>query len=118
MNVIRHQEALHPFQNDEFGAGAAAPTEAHIAAVNQVVALLQGRLTKGSKVLQQSVIRANQSPTSGNIAQALSQKEQVQQAVMLTEKVWDFYFELFGLPTGFFLVIVSHGTAIRRHSFG
>ena len=96
MNVIRHQEALHPFQNDEFGTGAASPTEAHIAAVNQVVALLQGHLTRGSHVLQQSVVRANQSPTSDNIARALAQKEQVQQAVMLTEKVWDFYFELFG----------------------
>src|SRR6187402_2980124 len=44
INVTRHAEALRPFRRDEFGSGAAAPTEAHIQASNELIDTLRGDL--------------------------------------------------------------------------
>ena len=38
INVRRHEEALRPFRREEFGTGAAAPTDAHIGGVNDLLA--------------------------------------------------------------------------------
>src|SRR4051794_3207867 len=48
-NVSRHMEALRSFRREEFGSGAAAPTEGHIDAANELIASLRGGLLKQTK---------------------------------------------------------------------
>src|SRR5215472_17736419 len=53
INVNRHAAALRPFRREEFGTGAAAPSEGHIQAVNALVqALRRGLLQVSGRVTQ------------------------------------------------------------------
>src|SRR6202035_4918972 len=49
INVTRHAAALRPFKREEFGAGAAAPSEGHIQVVNQLITKLRRGLLKMSE---------------------------------------------------------------------
>src|SRR5690606_35840045 len=44
LNTTRHAAALRPFRSDEFGTGAASPSEAHIQAANELIVRLRRRL--------------------------------------------------------------------------
>src|ERR1700679_3290219 len=55
INVTRHAAALRPFRREEFGAGAAAPTEGHIQVVNKLIGRLRGGLMKMSKDVADAV---------------------------------------------------------------
>src|SRR6202044_4059962 len=48
INVTRHAAALRPFRREEFGGGAAAPSEGHIQAVNSLMASLRHGLLRMS----------------------------------------------------------------------
>jgi hypothetical protein len=96
LNANRHAAALRPFRRDEFGKGAAAPTEAHIQAANHLIAQLRAHLLKRTGQFAQSVERATQEPTTAHLQRALDYKEQAHAQVQGIEKIWDFYFELFG----------------------
>src|SRR6267154_4427313 len=51
INVTRHAAALRPFNADEFGTGAEAPTAGHIQAVNKLITgLRSGLLNMSGKV--------------------------------------------------------------------
>jgi len=96
INVTRHQEALRPFRRNEFGTGAPAPTEAHIKSVNDLLAELHGNLSPYVERLRAASARAIAEPTTANVQRLNTLKEQAHVRVLSVERVWDFYFELFG----------------------
>lgn len=85
INTARNIRALRPFREDEFGPGIAAPTLAHVEAANTLLTRLQGQI----KV-----------PTAGddgaNLGQLLEERQAGERQIKLLEKIWAFYFELFG----------------------
>jgi len=96
INITRHAAALRPFQRAEFGTGAAAPSEGHIKVVNDLISKLRGGLLKMSKNIANAVVAANQEPASPNLQRVVARKDQAHRWVQGIEKIWDFYFELFG----------------------
>jgi hypothetical protein len=97
INVTRHAAALRPFKRDEFGGmGAAAPTEAHVQAVNQLVSTLRRELLTVTAQVTQAVQQATPNPTSPRLARVVRHKDQAHDWVRRIEQIWDFYFELFG----------------------
>ena len=96
LNVVRHAAALRPFRRTEFGTGAAAPTEAHIQAANQLISSLRRRLLDRAGRVTQAAAAAVRSPVTPRLQQVVTLKERAHNSVRAIEQVWDFYFELFG----------------------
>jgi hypothetical protein len=96
VNVTRHAAALRPFRRDEFGTNAAAPTEAHIQAANALITSLRKDLLKLTKRVSTSAQAASREPTSARMQRVVSHKERAHTWVQAIERIWDFYFELFG----------------------
>ncbi len=96
INVTRHAAALRPFHRGEFGSGAAAPSEGHVQAVNQLVSRLRQRLLKVSDNVAKSLAAAQAEPDSRALQRAMIRKDRAHKWVRGIEKIWDFYFELFG----------------------
>jgi hypothetical protein len=100
INVTRHAAALRPFRREEFGAGAAAPSEGHLQAVNALMGSLRGNLLRVTKQVTGTVAGAAQDPSAAHLQKALVRKESAHRLVQATERIWDFYFELFGQRQG------------------
>jgi hypothetical protein len=100
INVTRHAAALRPFKRDEFGPGAAAPSEGHIQVVNQLITKLRRGLMKMSKNVHDSIAVATEEPRSHRLQRVVSHKDAAHRWVQGIEKIWDFYFELFGQRQG------------------
>ena len=96
VNVNRHAAALRPFRRVEFGTGAAIPSEGHIQAVNELISMLRTDLLKHTKEVTNFAEAATNEPTSSNLQQVLTHKEHAHDWVRRIERIWDFYFELFG----------------------
>lgn len=96
VNVNRHAAALRPFTAHEFGTGAEAPTEAHLQAVNALINDLRTRLLRLTRGVTEGAQRAEQEAVPANLGLLLGRKERAHDAVRAVERVWDFYFELFG----------------------
>jgi len=96
INVNRHAAALRPFQCDEFGDGVAAPSEGHIRAVNELIKTLRGGLLRLTRKVTDAVAQSTTEPTTANLQQAVTRKEHAHNWVRRVERIWDFYFELFG----------------------
>jgi hypothetical protein len=96
VNIRRHYEALRPFANDEFGTGSAAPTAGHILAVNDLMATLRKPLARITSEIEAAAQAAVRDPSQQNLTALLQLKSRGHDWVRATEKVWDFYFELFG----------------------
>lgn len=96
LNVTRHAEALRPFRREEFGTEAAAPTEGHLQAVNKLMGALRYGLIKLTARVNGSVEQATHTPNTPNLQRMLVYKEQAHNWVQAIERIWDFYFELFG----------------------
>ncbi|MEB3277743.1 MAG: hypothetical protein VKK42_02325 [Lyngbya sp.] len=96
LNGIRHAAALRPFRSGEFGNDPASPSDAHLNAVNQLIYKLRSHLETVSNQLEQSAKIAIEQPEIYSLQALVSRKEQVQSWVQAIEKIWDFYFELFG----------------------
>jgi hypothetical protein len=96
INVTRHAAALRPFKVDEFGSGAEAPTAGHLQAVNQLITgLRSGLLTMSQKVSKHTRAILEQ-PNRGSLQHLMRHKAKAHEWVRAIEKIWDFYFELFG----------------------
>jgi hypothetical protein len=96
INVSRHAAALRPFRRDEFGTGAAAPTEAHLQTVNRLLeSLRRGLLQEAARVAGTSRA-ASADPSPRRLDETLQRKERAHDWVRGVERIWDFYFELFG----------------------
>jgi hypothetical protein len=102
LNVRRHLGALRDFRRDEFGTGLGRPSEGHIQAVNQLLATLRRPLQSVVEELERASQAAQGEPTAAATARLLELKTQAHDWVRTTEKVWDFYFELFGQRQGAF----------------
>jgi hypothetical protein len=96
VNVTRHAAALRPFRRDEFGTQPSAPTEAHIQAANGLIKRLREDLLRVTQNVTRVSAAASQTPNAGLLAKLLTYKERAHDWVRAVEKVWDFYFELFG----------------------
>ncbi len=96
INVNRHAAALHPFRREEFGTGPAAPTEGHLRAVNELITELRTDLLKMTKKVTHSVNEATPAPSTANLQKVVTNKEYAHDRVRAIERIWDFYFELFG----------------------
>jgi hypothetical protein len=90
-------EALRDFSRAEFGSSIARPSEGHIQAVNELLKKLRrplGRAVSEVEAASRAASRSN--ATSTQLAQLLRLKSRAHDWVRATERVWDFYFELFG----------------------
>jgi hypothetical protein len=100
INVNRHAAALRPFRREEFGTGAAAPTEGHIQAVNSLIGSLRTELLRMTNQVTHSVETAVGTPGGRQLRQVVTSKERAHNWVTAIERIWDFYFELFGQRQG------------------
>jgi hypothetical protein len=96
VNVVRHATALRPFRTDEFGTGPEAPTEAHVQGANRLITGLRRGLAARTRQVAEAASRATTAPTPDRLAVLLRAKDLGHERVRAVEKVWDFYFELFG----------------------
>jgi hypothetical protein len=100
INVTRHAAALRPFRRAEFGTGDAVPSEGHIQAVNRLIGSLRRGLLKMTGQVTTAAQAASRNPTSQNLEATVSRKEHAHKMVEAIERIWDFYFELFGQRQG------------------
>lgn len=100
LNVRRHLGALRDFSRAEFGTGVARPSEGHIQAVNELLGTLRKPLGEVVRRLEGAAVRARQAPTPDATRELLELKSRAHDWVRATERVWDFYFELFGQRQG------------------
>jgi hypothetical protein len=96
INVTRHAAALRPFRPDEFGTGAEAPTAGHIQVVNHLIGGLRRGLLKVSSEVRVTARKAEQQPATKQLRRMMRRKARAHHWVRGIEKIWDFYFELFG----------------------
>jgi hypothetical protein len=96
INVTRHAAALRPFRRDEFGTGGAAPSEGHVQAVNALLKTLRAGLLRMSKQVTSAVGQDAGDPDAERLADVMRRKDRAQHWVQGVERIWDFYFELFG----------------------
>ena len=102
LNVRRHLQALRDFSRAEFGTGVAAPSEGHIQAVNELLARLRRPLAATVDELTEAAERARRDHDVAGIEAVLALKTRAHDRVRATERVWDFFFELFGQRQGAF----------------
>src|SRR2546422_4290625 len=95
INLSRHANSLRPFTKDEFGSGPAAPSEAHIKAVNHFIDGFHIKLDEMMRWVEAAASTAKREPTSERLRVLLQRKEVAGNRVLYVEGVWDFYFDLF-----------------------
>jgi hypothetical protein len=100
VNLTRHSAALRPFRRAEFGSGGAVPSEGHIQAVNALMGALRRGLIKMSVQVNKAAGAALTEPTTELLSETMRQKDHAHRWVQGIEKIWDFYFELFGQRQG------------------
>jgi hypothetical protein len=96
LNLARHTQALRNFTRQEFGDGPESPTEGHIQAVNQLLATLRPGLSRRARHLTALAGAARRNPTPDRLTTLVKHKHEAHDWVRRIEKIWDFYFELFG----------------------
>jgi hypothetical protein len=96
MDSRRNVAAIRPFQPDEFGTGPASPSPSHIQVASQFMMTLRERLTGMVDQLDKSVSTTSANPTTGNLHRFLQQKDRAGKGIKHVERIWDFFFELFG----------------------
>jgi len=96
LNVARHAAALRPFDYDEFGPGDAAPSDGHIEAVNRLISSLRSELLRRTAGVSQAAEAALDESNTANLQRVVTLKHNAHVWVQAIERVWDFYFELFG----------------------
>lgn len=95
INLTRHASSLRPFTKDEFGSGPAAPSEAHIKAVNRFIETLREKLDEMVRWVGAAASAARREPTSERLRMLLERKQVASNRVLYVEGIWDFYFDLF-----------------------
>src|ERR1700691_4740084 len=96
INVNRHAAALRPFRPEEFGTGAEAPTAGHLQVVNKLILGLRRGLLKVSGKVREAAVGTSKEPTTRRLQVLMTKKAHAHHWVRGIEKIWDFYFELFG----------------------
>ena len=96
ISVSRHAAGLRPFTREEFGTGDAAPTAGHLQAANALITKLREELLKMADGVVAASETASKHPTTQNLTRFVTRKDAAHNWVQSVEKIWDFYFELFG----------------------
>jgi len=96
INVTRHAAALRPFRPEEFGTGAEAPTAGHLQAVNKLITGLRRGLLEMSGRVRKATVTTSREATTPRLQELMRRKAHAHHWVRGIEKIWDFYFELFG----------------------
>ena len=96
ISVTRHAAALRPFRASEFGNGSAAPSEGHLQAVNALLMRLRQELLAVSEQVRADAAKAAAQPTTARLQALVTAKQRAHDWVRAIERIWDFYFELFG----------------------
>lgn len=96
LNLVRHTAALRNFTREEFGTGPEAPTEGHVQAVNQLLGGLRTGLVRRARTMVRLAAAARQNPKPEPLTALVTHKHHAHDWVKGIEKIWDFYFELFG----------------------
>jgi hypothetical protein len=96
INVTRHAAALRPFRRGEFGSGPESPSEGHLQAVNRLITSLRRGLLRMSAEVGRAAEAAARQPGTPRLRRLVTDKERAHDWVRAVERVWDFYFELFG----------------------
>lgn len=96
VNVNRHAAALRPFRQPEFGTPETGPSEGHIQAVNRLMSALRTELLKHTAEVNRFGEAALGRPETATLQRVVIHKEHAHDWVRSIERVWDFYFELFG----------------------
>lgn len=96
LNLMRHTRALRPFRREEFGSGPEIPSDGHILAANQLMASLSRGLETRAKVMNRHVAAAIRHPSSERLLAVVTRKHNAHAWVQSIERIWKFYFELFG----------------------
>jgi hypothetical protein len=96
ISVTRHAAALRPFRAGEFGSGSAAPSEGHLQAVNALLVRLRRELLEVSEQVRRRASEATAQPTTARLQALVIAKQRAHDWVRAIERIWDFYFELFG----------------------
>jgi len=96
ISVTRHAAGLRPFTRDEFGDGDSAPTEGHLQAANALITKLRRELLALTARVTAASRDARRDPATKLLTRFVTMKDRAHEWVQLVEKVWDFYFELFG----------------------
>lgn len=95
VNAACHVVALRPFHHDEFGAGPASPSAAHVRAANQLMVKLRKRLSALADQVGQASALSIEIPSTRHLQELLILKEGAGRQAKHLEQVWDFYLELF-----------------------
>ncbi|MBB5155046.1 hypothetical protein [Saccharopolyspora phatthalungensis] len=95
INVERHLAALRPFGWAEFGDPATGPSRAHLVAVNETMSTLREPLHKATRAVRRAAEAAAAQPDSHRLQAVLEAKSRAHRWVRDTERLWDFYLELF-----------------------
>ena len=95
VNLRRHATSMRAFTPTEFGTGPAAPSEAHVVAVNRFVEGFRLKLIESARSVEAAVRAAQREPTPDRLSVVLERKHRVSQQVLYVEGIWDFYFDLF-----------------------
>lgn len=95
VNVRRHAGALGPFRREEFEAGPPTVTEGHVQATNRLIEALWRGLMAATAQVTQAATQAQRDRSTPSLQRMLVLKERAHEWVRATERVWDFYFELF-----------------------
>src|SRR5580658_4435097 len=89
INITRHAAALRPFRREEFGTGAASPSEGHIQVVNRLISTLRRGLLKMSRSVTGAISTASEEPSSPRVQRVVIQKDRAHRWVQGIEKIWD-----------------------------
>jgi len=95
VNLTRHTTSLRPFSKDEFGTSPAAPSEAHIEAVNRLIDRFRLKLSEMARWVEAAGQAAQREPTPERLRVLLDRKQAIGSRVLYVEGIWDFYFDLF-----------------------
>lgn len=96
VDVQQNVQALRPFAVGEFGDGPASPSVSHIRAANALMRELRQRLQWLQQSMTRSAAEGHAQLDSANLQRFLTQKERAGKGIKQVEKIWDFFFELFG----------------------
>jgi hypothetical protein len=95
VNLDRQARSLRRFAKDEFGAGPAAPSEAHVEAVNRFIDGLRAKIIEAARWVQAAASAARREPTERRLRVLLERKQAAGNRILYVEGIWDFYFDLF-----------------------
>ena len=96
LNLGRHTAALRDFTREEFGTGPESPSDGHIIAVNRLLGRLRPGLIESARRLNELAAVAVRTSGAQGLDALLRHKHAAHARVQHIERIWNFYFELFG----------------------